>query len=296
MRVLLDEGLAEGDYPIIIRNMKLSEIDLERFYVTTYLETTLTAKAPVDKTVTLDENSTVPPTPSDGDVPISVKRRISADTWSTLCLPFAMTGNQLKAAFGDDVELADFTGYEADYDENDRLTTLAVNFETLDAEDGLEANYPCLIRTSRDIEEFELIATIEPDEENAVVEYDNGKTGRRREVYGTLQGVYAAQTTVPVNCLFLNDNKFWYSTGLTRSKAFRAYFDFVDVLSSVQDAVSEVKFSFWLNDDATRISVPSFGSSETRDYIYTLDGKKLSRENGKRQKGIFIINGKKTLK
>lgn len=47
-------------------------------------------------------------------VNVRVKRTIKANEWSTLVLPFAMTAEQVKSAFGNDVQLADFTGVETE--------------------------------------------------------------------------------------------------------------------------------------------------------------------------------------
>ena len=41
---------------------------------------------------------------------VRVKRTINANEWSTICLPFAITAEQVKGVFGDDVQLGDFTG------------------------------------------------------------------------------------------------------------------------------------------------------------------------------------------
>ena len=128
----------------------------------------------------LDETSLVVPEETTTPVDIKVLRTIKAGEWSTICLPFAMTGEEVTAAFGDDVQLADFIDYEVEEDEEENIVKINVNFENLDPTDGMEANYPYLIKINKteDITEFTANAVIEPDEENAVVEYDNGRTGR----------------------------------------------------------------------------------------------------------------------
>jgi hypothetical protein len=49
---------------------------------------------------------------------VTVTRTIKADEWSTFCLPFAMTEEQVKTVFGQDVQLADFTGCEVTYEDD----------------------------------------------------------------------------------------------------------------------------------------------------------------------------------
>ncbi|MBR3122982.1 MAG: arabinogalactan endo-1,4-beta-galactosidase, partial [Prevotella sp.] len=90
--------------------------------------------------------------------------------------------------------------------------------------------------------------------------------------------------------LFLNGNKFWYSSGLTKMKAFRAYFNIYDILTSVENAEAKVFFTF---AETTGIKNVNDGDADgnTDDSWYTIDGQKLNREPV--QKGIYIHQGKK---
>ena len=78
----------------------------------------ITVGEPEDTRIVLDELSTTAPEDASG-VDVRVKRTIKAGDWNTICLPFAMTEEQCKAAFGDDVELADFFHCEATYSDDD---------------------------------------------------------------------------------------------------------------------------------------------------------------------------------
>ena len=254
----------------------------------------VTFKATIESAVkVLDETSTVLPEATEKAYDVKVNRTINANEWSTLCLPFAMTADQLKDAFGTDVKLADFTGYDAETDNADNIVGIHVNFESMDVAQGLEANYPCLIRTSLDITDFTLETTIEPNAEDAYVEYTNGRTGRNKEVYGTFYGTLKAGDMVPQNGLFLNGNKFYYSTGNTAIKAFRGYFDFVDVLTSVEDA-NNVKVDFNIDGNTTRIN--GLSTSLDGSAVYSIDGKHMGSDMEHLHRGIYIQNGKKVVK
>ena len=281
LQVLISDSMNEGNYPIIIKDMRLSKTDINQYFDSDNIETTLTVG---DNTVVLDENSTEVPVATSGDVDIKVKRTIYANEWSTICLPFDMTETQLKEAFGDDVELSEFDSYDAEYDADDNVTSIVVNFSPVNLTEGLYANTPYIIRTKSDISEFDVTATINPDEENALVEYDNGKTGKRREVYGTFYGTYHANTIVPANALFISGNNFYYSTGLTKMKAFRAYFEFEDVLSSV-DGSATIRMS--MDRDLTGIS--DVLQDAPADTYYDLQGRRVLRPS----KGVYIYQGKK---
>lgn len=240
-----------------------------------------------EKTYTiLDETSTTAPVASGGPVDIKVKRTIKANEWSTLVLPFYMTEAQLKEALGSDVKLAKFVDYEAEYTGDD-VTGLTVNFKATNLSDGFYANYPYLVKTSKNITEFFVTATIDPDEEDAVAEFTNGKPDPRKEVYGKLIGTYHAGDAIPADGLFLSGNKFWYSTGATIINAFRAYFEFIEVLSRV----AEAKVRFIVGEDATAIE--GITPYMEDGVWYTLDGRQL---NGKpTEKGVYIVNNKKVI-
>ena len=245
----------------------------------------------VDDAVVLDENDTAVPDATDDAVDITVKRTINANEWSTLCLPFDMTEEQVYEAFGQDVQLAEFTSYDVDYDEEDNIVGIHVNFEATDLTEGFYANYPYMIKTSEKITEFKTHSTIAPDEEGILAEYDNGRSGKNRKVYGSFIGTYHAQTVVPANSLFLNGNKFWYSAGKTKMKAFRAYFTFVDVLTSVQESGAKINMNIGAGD-ATGIQTVDRCSWNGDENVYNLQGQRV----GKSYKGIVIENGRKVLK
>ena len=108
-------------------------------------------------------------------------------------------------------------------------------------------------------------------------------------VYSGFYGTYHAGTVLDEFTLFLNDNKFWYSAGSTKMKAFRAYFDFLDVLTSVENAASRVIMSF--GDETTGIgaTLNDTGQMINDRFVYDLQGRKVAQP----QKGLYIKNGRK---
>lgn len=254
----------------------------------------VTFKATIESAVKiLDETSTVLPEATEKAYDVKVNRTINANEWSTLCLPFAMTADQLKDAFGTDVKLAKFTGYVKENDNADNIVGIHVNFESMDVAQGLKANYPCLIRTSLDITDFTLETSIQPNQDKANVVYDNGKEGIHKQIYGIFYGTLKAGDMVPQNGLFLNGNKFYYSTGNTAIKAFRGYFEFVHVLTSVEDA-NNVKVDFNIDGNTTLIN--GLSTSQDGSAVYTIDGKHMGSDMERLHRGIYIQNGKKVVK
>ena len=242
----------------------------------------------VENRVILDETSTTPPADAEG-VNVRVMRTINAGSWSTICLPFAMTEAQCKAAFGDDVQLADFTHCEATYDVNEDVTGLEVQFADVDIAEGMEANHPYIIKVSEAITEFTADDVDIEVEEVPSVDRDEYKVKPKIFIYNSFVGTYVAQTDVPNQCLFLSGNNFWYSSGATKMKAFRAYFDFQDVLSNPEESGARIAIS--IDDDPT--GIVSVRKSEKSDNVYyDLTGRRVEKPG----KGFYIVNGKKILK
>ena len=133
---------------------------------------------------------------------------------------------------------------------------------------------------------------IVPNESEAFVEFDNGKTGSRRVVYSGFYGTYHAGTLLEKYSLFLDENQFWYSMGKTKMKAFRAYFNFLDVLTEMEEAGARVNLK--VNNDATgirEIDARQLGDSDFCPTTVNLAGQHV----GPGYKGIVIVNGKKQL-
>lgn len=246
---------------------------------------TVTVGEPADLRTILNETSTEAPAAAMG-VNVRVKRTISANQWNTICLPFDMTAEQCQAAFGNDVQLGDFNGYETTEDDEENIVGITVNFNTATA---IEANHPYIIKVSEAVSEF-TVDDVDVDPEEAPTK---AAVKRTKKQWSEMIGTYVANTPVGDAdeeswCLFLNSNKFWYSMGQTKMKAFRAYFDFYDVLASVENAEAPVYFSF--DGESTRIDDVQ-RDTVTDDRYYNLSGQRVTAP----QKGLYIKNGKKVV-
>ncbi len=246
---------------------------------------TITIGEDADLRTILDETSTTAPEAATG-VDVRVKRTINANQWSTICLPFAMDATQVKAAFGNDVQLGDFDDIESTTDAEENVTAINVKFNAATA---IEANHPYIIKVTSPITEFTVDA-VDIDPQDASVDKNETKvkiSGKWYYFYDRFIGTYIAETSVPDNNLFLSGNKFWYSKGNTKTKAFRAYFDFQVVLSSVDDSTAPVFISF--GDETTGIK----NVQRTLDdgAYYNLSGQRVETP----AKGLYIKDGKKVI-
>jgi hypothetical protein len=240
---------------------------------------TITIDAEADLHTILDELSTEAPEATTEAVDVRVKRTFVADQWSTICLPFPMTAEQLADAFGT-VVLADFTGYDTTED-GDNVIQIVANFSSVTA---LEANHPYLIKVSN-ATDYENGFTVDgvivnPSDE---LEINFGTNRKPKAIVGT----YVAETVVPEECLFLSDDLFWYSAGDTTMKAFRAYFDFYDVVEVAAEESAPVVIN--LDGQLTRIDQLNIDNND--DNYYTLDGRAVKTPG----KGVYIHNGKKVV-
>lgn len=303
VRILLSENISPGDYTIIVKNLAITLDDENNNDAITELyggpievSTTLTIEEAPASFVTFDENSDNAEALVDATgVDVKVKRTIKAGQWNTICLPFAMTEAQVRTAFGDDVELGDFIGCEATYDETEEnIIALKVNFSPIT---DIEPNHPYLIKVSTDIEQFEVDAVDVIPSTDLSVNRDEwrhrkyGTSGPWVYDYDSFIGTYKVNTDIPEFALFLNNNKFWYSTGLTKSKAFRGYFSFYQILSDVTNAESRINMSLF-KDETTGVSEIGDREFETENTVYDLSGRKIKSQL---KKGIYIENGKKKI-
>ena len=231
-------------------------------------------KIGVSSKIILDEESAAAPVATTAAADILVKRTINANEWSTICLPFPMPAVKWKAAFGNDALIYSLKGYTKDGN------TIKVTFgDKVTA--AMKTCTPYIIKTSKDIKEFDVNATITITQANLknVIMAEDEETGDELET-AYMEGILKANTTIPANNLFLEKGNFRYSAGKTISKAFRADFWLKDAA-----AESRIVFAF---DEATGIKNAKIANDEK---IFDLQGRQIENAG----KGIYIKGGKKVV-
>ena len=239
--------------------------------------------------VVLDENSPFAPESTSGDVSILVKRTIKAGDWSTFCLPFDIDWETFKTIFGANVQLAEFVNYSSE----DEFETMSINFKPTDTEDkyGFVGNWPYLIKTSKNLESFEITKTIEV-EDDVLATWDD-VSGNKKKTYGKFIGTYVADIYVPENDMFISDNSFYYSRGTSKIKGFRGYFWFYDKLKDTSAARAFISIG---GDDATNIQAAKFSMIENGK-VYTVSGQYVGENIDIKRlpKGVYIVDGVKVV-
>ena len=200
---------------------------------------------------------------------VTLQRTFKAGMWNTLCLPFALTNEQLKGILGDDVKVAELSSVEADKE--------LVKFTTV--ENGIEAGVPYLVKPSIDIDDAVELTQID------IVGGKGQEVGQDGYTFcGTLKRApftYGDQTI-----FFVSPGNVLSNPSTDGSlKSLRAYF-------KVPAGPGNAKF---VVDDPTGIKnvVVNGETLDTANGIYDLQGRKLAEPS--LAKGIYIINGKKVV-
>jgi hypothetical protein len=295
--------LDPGEYPIKIVNethlSKFNEGDEPSIQFTQ----DITSKLVITNEVVLDEMSTEYPTEYTG-VNVRVKRSFSFDKWNTFCLPIAMDETTCKSVFGENVEIAEYAGY--DFDE----TTNHLNVKFTDVS-SLKANTPVIIKIASadaktydvDNKEFTLTGVnITPAAADQVKTEDDDQMG---VMYGTYTNgtqlydgiIRNGREKINYQYFFLSNNNFYYATADTPlMKGFRAYFDFPWDRDDAKELPAGVKFTFSVDDAPTAINGIS-SVEKVADGVYTVSGQKVNESSLEiLPKGVYIVNGKKVFK
>lgn len=219
------------------------------------------------------------PQPS-GSVDVRVYRTLKANKWNTIVVPFDMDNRRLKATFGDDVKVADFTTY-GDKPNGEGIDLV---FEDVDA---IEANHPYIIKVSKNITDYFYANSVTVNVGDDP--FAEAKKGRRSSFF---IGTYI-QYVIPADDLFIQDNKFYYSVAgnETNIKGFRGYFE-------VDGASASAKIGFLVdNEEVTSIEGLQINNKEVvNGDIYSISGQYLGKDVERLHRGVYIVNGKKYVK
>jgi hypothetical protein len=212
--------------------------------------------------IAISENADYTPVETYANVELT--RTIKGDgTWNTFVVPFDLSNEELKAAFGEDVAVAEYSE-TADGDNS------TVNFNTMGTP-AITANTPVLLKG------------------NAGTSYTfSGKLLKTSEakVEGTnfdFVGTYEATTTIAVGDYFIGGNKLWKSKGNTTITGTRAY---------IKAKTTKAKVACFALDggETTAINTVNGEGTQVNGY-YNLNGQRVDNP----KKGLYIVNGKKVL-
>jgi len=231
-----------------------------------------------------------------------VKRTLKGGAWQTICLPFDISRTDLTKIFGSSVKLAKLSDISLQNDGSQ----LFFDFETITraAQKKIDANVPLLIYVADDMEQFEHTAQVvledEPVEELPFIDPDD----EDKEYPVKMTGVYNMQK-VPAGSLFLSNvqedgtwkPKFYYSTGNSNIKGFRAYFALDPYIQNLIEGIGGTNIAVNIDDEPTAIEGLTTDNFVSNDDVYSVSGIYMgkAKDMKKLPKGMYIVNNKKVI-
>ena len=214
---------------------------------------------------------------------VTLTKPLKKDVWNAICLPFSMTEQQVRNAFGEDARIAEFKKVDKDKD----VALFGMHYYQL-----ITAGKPCLIKPSQ-VSNTYTIQGVTIDAENALTVTDSNK---KFDFVGT----YATQE-MPVNSHFLdsNDGKLYYITTAKNISGLKA---FLKPAENNSGAKLSIAFDSTDNDQDNNTT----GIEAIKDYtdqdaanssankgIYNINGQFLGTNPAILPQGIYVKNGKK---
>ncbi len=194
---------------------------------------------------------------------VTMSRTIKAD-YNTVVLPFTLTANQVKDAFGDGTEVYNYSEASAD------ANNAEISFNKGDG--SITANVPVLVKATKESNEqtFNGVQIVAADAKVAGTNFD-------------FVGTYAPVSAIAAGDYFIGNGAIYKSTGATSMNAFRAYIH-------AKSAGARVARFIIDGIETTGIEALEVGGTNNGK-IYNMNGQEVKSA----KKGLYIQNGKKVI-
>lgn len=214
---------------------------------------------------------------------VTLTKPLKENVWNAICLPFSMTEQQVRNAFGENARIAEFKKV----DERKDVALFGMHYYQL-----ITAGKPCLIKPSQ-VSETYTIKGVTIDAEKALTVADSNK---KFDFVGTY-----ATTSMPVNSHFLGsaDGKLYYITTAKNISGLKA---FLKPAENNSGAKLSIAFDSTDNDQDNNTT----GIEAIKDYteqdaanssankgIYNINGQFVGTNPAILPQGIYVKNGKK---
>lgn len=216
---------------------------------------------------------------------VTLTKPLKANVWNAICLPFSMTEQQVRNAFGENARIAEFK--KVDESGKKAVASFGMHYYQL-----ITAGKPCLIKPSL-VNDTYTIKGVTIDAEQALTIADSNK---KFDFVGTY-----ATTSMPVNSHFLgsNDGKLYYITANKEISGLKA---FLKPAENNSGAKLSIAFDSTDNDQGNNTT----GIEAIKDYteqdaanssankgIYNINGQFMGTNPAILPQGIYVKNGKK---
>ncbi|WP_337468912.1 hypothetical protein [Hallella sp.] len=230
-----------------------------------------------DPVVILDEKSESYSTPSigtTGSAEVHLTRTFSANSWNSLCVPFAISEAEVKAQFGNGAKVAEFTGATA--------TTLEFSTGT-----GIEAGKPYLVYIPEGATQTKF--TFKGVSHFAGTPTDVEQQGSANEKT-TFHG-YFHKNTAPKGSYVLRKNLVYHLVSDMAIKGFRAVL--------IDGTATQRVFTQW-SLDGTTTGIGNIDANVIQRFnVYNTNGQMVRHAATSLDDlphGVYIVNGKKVIK
>lgn len=215
---------------------------------------------------------------------VNLTKPLTVNVWNAICLPFSMTEQQVRNAFGEDARIAEFKKVEESG--NKEVALFGMHYYQL-----ITAGKPCLIKPSKVSDKY-TITGVTIDAEKALTVTDSNK---KFDFVGTY-----TPTTMPANSHFLgsNNGKLYYITANKEISGLKAFFQPV--------STSNAKLSIAFDSTDNDLDNNTTGIEAIKDYtdqdaanssankgIYNINGQFMGTNPAILPQGIYVKNGKK---
>ncbi|WP_308244601.1 hypothetical protein [uncultured Prevotella sp.] len=226
--------------------------------------------------ITLDENSESNTIEAKTGVNVTLKRSMVANEWNTICLPFDVTMDKAKAAFGDNVKIVEL----------DTKAAVDANVLSFKASTGIVAATPYLIKPSAVADEYTF--------ENVDITNKAADYSTTANVDVAFKGIYnmvditknVVESGDTYYAAFLGaDNKIYKAKANgNKTKGFRAYF-------AIPNGAAASALRVVIDGTATSIKNIDSEVVESNAPVYNLQGQRVNGNN--LTPGIYVKAGKK---
>ena len=230
-----------------------------------------------DPVVTLDETSesySAPSIGTPGSAEVHLKRTFSANSWNSLCVPFAISDDEVKTQFGNDAKVAAFTG----------ATATTLQFSTCT---GIEAGKPYLVYIPEGATQTEFTfkgVTAFASQPTDVVQH--GSANEKTTFHG-----YFYKSTAPKGSYVLRKNLVYHLVSDMAIKGFRAVL--------IDGPATQRVFTQW-SLDGTTTGIGNIDANVIQRFnVYNTNGQMVRHAATSLDDlphGVYIVNGKKVIK
>ncbi len=217
---------------------------------------------------------------------VTLTKPLQANVWNAICLPFSMTEQQVRNAFGEKARIAEFK--KVDESGKKAVASFGMHYYQL-----ITAGKPCLIKPYRVNEnDTYTIKGVTIDAEKALTIADSNK---KFDFVGTY-----VSTTMPVNSHFLgsNDGKLYYITADKEISGLKAFFQPVSTCNAKLSIAFDSTDNDFDNNTTGIEAIKDYmdqdaANSSANKGIYNINGQFMGTNPAILPQGIYVKNGKK---